>query len=78
MTEGQLLHTFTESVRIVNKPTHMSVSLIDHFCIKKTLMEEFLTNLTVENIYFEIMMLSELKLRKMLLIFILLHKTQYD
>ena len=56
----------------------MSVSLIDHFCIKKTLMEEFLTKLTVENIYFEIMMLSELKLRKMLLIFILLHKTQYD
>ena len=42
----------------------MSVSLIDHFCIKKTLMEEFLTNLTVENIYFEIMMLSGLKLRK--------------
>ena len=42
---------------MVNKPTHMSGSLIDHICIKKALMEEFLTNLTVGNIYFQIMML---------------------
>ena len=35
-----------------NKPTHLSGSLIDHVYIKKNLMEESFTNVTVENIYF--------------------------
>ena len=43
---------FTEHVQIVNKPTHISGSLIDHVYIKKTLMEEFFANAIVENIYF--------------------------
>ena len=37
---------------MANKLTHISGSLIDHICIKKALMEEFFTNVTVENIYF--------------------------
>ena len=36
-----LLNHFTEHVQIVNKPTHISATLIDHVCIKKILMEEF-------------------------------------
>ena len=35
-----------------NKPTHISGSLIDHAYIKKALMKEFFTNVTVENNYF--------------------------
>ena len=37
---------------MVNKPTHISGSLIDHVCIKKTLVEEFFINVTVEIISF--------------------------
>ena len=37
---------------MVNKPTHISGSLIYHVYIKKALMEEFFTNVTAENIYF--------------------------
>ena len=41
-----------EHVQFTNKPTHISGSLIDHAYIKKTLMEEFSAQATVENIYF--------------------------
>ena len=37
---------------MVNKPTHISGSLIEHVYIKKALMEKLFTNVTVENIYF--------------------------
>ena len=37
---------------MVNKPTQISGSLMDHLYIKKCLIEEFFTNETVENIYF--------------------------
>ena len=37
---------------MVNKPAHMSRSLIDHAYIKAALMEEFFINVTVKNIYF--------------------------
>ena len=37
---------------MVNKPTQISGSLINHLYIKKCLIEEFFTNETVENIYF--------------------------
>ena len=36
---------------MVNKPTHISGSLIDHVYIEKTLIEEFSSNILVENIY---------------------------
>ena len=36
---------------MVNKSTHKSESVLDHVYIKKTLMEEFFTTVTVENIY---------------------------
>ena len=37
---------------MVNKAAHISGSLIDHAYVKKkTLMEQFFINLTVENIY---------------------------
>ena len=36
-----LLNHFTEHVQIVNKPAHISATLIDHVYIKKILMEEF-------------------------------------
>ena len=37
---------------MVNKPTQISGSLMDHLYIKKCLIEEFFTDETVENIYF--------------------------
>ena len=37
---------------MVNKPTHISGSSIDHIYIKKSLMENIFTNGTVENIYY--------------------------
>ena len=46
------MDVFTDHIEMVNKPTHISGSLIDHVFIKKDLMEEFFTNATVENIYF--------------------------
>ena len=42
----------TDNVQIVNKPTHISETLIGHVFIKKTLMEEFFTSVAVENISF--------------------------
>ena len=47
-----LLNHFMEHTQIVNTPTHLSGSLIDHVYIKKALMEEFSANATVENVYF--------------------------
>ena len=41
-----------EHVQMVNIPTHICGSLINHVYIKKTLIEEFSANATVENIYF--------------------------
>ena len=37
---------------MVNKPTHISGSFINHVYIKKTLIEEFSTNVSVKNIFF--------------------------
>ena len=37
---------------MVNKPTHIFGSLIDNVYIKKALMEDFFTNLTVQTIHF--------------------------
>ena len=48
------LNHFTEHVQIVNKAIHISGSLIDFVYIKKTLMEEFSTNVTIENIHFSL------------------------
>ena len=52
VSQNKFLDIFTDHVQMVNKPTHIYGSLIDHVCIKKALMEEFFTNVTVENIYF--------------------------
>ena len=41
--QKNVLDIFTDHIQIVNKPTHLSGSLIDHVYIKKALMEEFLT-----------------------------------
>ena len=37
---------------MVNKPTHISGSLIGQVCIKKILMKEFLADAFVRNFYF--------------------------
>ena len=37
---------------MVSKQTHISGSLIDHVYIKKAVMKEFFTDVTVENICF--------------------------
>ena len=50
--QDKFLDIFTNHVQMINKPTYISRSLIDHVYIKKALMEEFFTNVTVENIYF--------------------------
>ena len=52
MSQNKFLDIFTDHVQMVDKPTHISGSLINHVYMKKAFMEEFLTNVTVENIYF--------------------------
>ena len=52
VSQNNFLDIFTDHSQTVNKPTHISGSLIDHVYIKKALMEEFFTNVIVENIYF--------------------------
>lgn len=43
---------FTDYAQMVNKPTHITGSLIEHVYIKEALMEKLFTNVTVENIFF--------------------------
>ena len=52
VSQNGFLDIFTDRVQTVNKPTHISGSLIEHAYLKKDLMEEFFTNATVGNIYF--------------------------
>ena len=52
VTENEPLDISADHLQMVNKPTQIYGSAIDHIYIKKTLMEEFSTNVTVENIYF--------------------------
>ena len=52
VSQNKFLDIFIDHVQMVNKPTHISRSLIDHVYIKRALMEEFFNNITVENIYF--------------------------
>ena len=52
VSQNKFLDIFTDHIHMVNKPTHTSGSLIDHVHIKKALMEELFTNVTVENIHF--------------------------
>ena len=47
---NNFIDIFTDHIQMVNKPTHISGSLVDHVYIKKDLMEEFFTNVTAENI----------------------------
>ena len=42
--KNKLLDNFIDHFQIVNKPVHIAGSLIHHVYIKKTLMEEFSTN----------------------------------
>ena len=63
---------------MVNKLTHICGPLIDHVYIKKSLMENFFTNATVENVCFSDHDTVRTKLKKMLKIFKLFHKIQYD
>ena len=50
VSENKLLDAFTHHVQMVNQSPHISGSLIDRVYINKTLMEEFSTNVSVENI----------------------------
>ena len=52
LSRNKLLDKLTNHVQIVNKPIHISWSLEYLGYIKKTLMEEFPINVTIENIYF--------------------------
>ena len=52
VSENKVLDIFIHHVQMENKPAHISGSLIDHVCILRTLLEEFSTNVSVENIYF--------------------------
>ena len=75
--ENKLLNIFTDHVQIVNKPIHISGSLIDHIYITISSMEEFFINATAENIYFSDHDAVRVKMEKMLLIFKIFHKIQY-
>ena len=52
MSQNNFLDIFEDDVPMVNKSAHISGSSIDFVYIKKALMEEFLPNITVKNIYF--------------------------
>ena len=52
MLEYVFLDIFTDHIQMVNKPKHVSSSLIDHIYITITLMEEVSTYSIFENIYF--------------------------
>ena len=52
VSQNKFLDISTDHVQMVNKPAHISGSLREHVYIKKALMEEFFTNVVVENIYF--------------------------
>ena len=41
VSQNTFLDIFTDHVQMVNKPTHIAGSLIDHVYIKKSLMEKF-------------------------------------
>ena len=51
VSQNKLLDISTGHVQMVNKPAHISGSLIDHVYIKNALREEFFTNVTVQNIF---------------------------
>ena len=76
--QNKFLDIFTDHVQMINKPTHISGSLIDHVYIKKALMEEFFTNVSVENIYFSDHDAVRIAIHKNLLISILIHQICYN
>ena len=76
--QDKFLDIFTDHVQMINKPTHISGSLIDHVYIKKALMEEFFTNVSVEIIYFSDHDAIRIAIHKNLLTFILIHKICYN
>ena len=78
MSENKLLDILTDHVQIINELPHISGSLVDHVYIKKSLMEEFFTNVTVESIYFSNHDAVRIIIEKILWIFKLFHKIQYD
>ena len=52
VSQSNFLDILTDHVQMVKKPTNIYGYLVDHVYIKKALMKEFFTNVTVENIYF--------------------------
>ena len=62
---------------MVNKPTHLSGSLIDHVYIEKSLMEEFFANATVKNIYFSDHYAVRIIIEKNAVDFVLFQKIRY-
>ena len=49
MLENKFLDIFIDHFQMVNKPTHILGSSIDHVYIKKTLMKQFFINATVDD-----------------------------
>ena len=56
MLQNKFLDIFADHVQMVNESKHISRSLIDYAYIKRALIEKIFTDVTVENIYFSIMM----------------------
>ena len=56
MLQNKFLDIFADHVQMVNVSKHISRSLIDYAYIKRALIEKIFTDVTVENIYFSIMM----------------------
>ena len=57
VSQNKLLDNFTDHVQLVNKPTLISGSLIDHFYIKKALWENFLLMQLLKTFIFQIIRL---------------------
>ena len=57
VSQNKLLDNFTDHVQLVNKPTLIAGSLIDHFYIKKALWENFLLMQLLKTFIFQIIKL---------------------
>ena len=76
MSKRKLLYIFTFYVQIVNKPTQISGSLINHVYAKEVLIEQLFPDASFKKSY--IYIVQGLFLNKIQLTFIILHKLQHD
>ena len=51
VSTNKILDHLRDCAQVVNEPTHISGSLIDHVCIKNTLLKDFAVIVKIQNMY---------------------------